>query len=145
MIASIKKQEKLLPVFELALGSLVRACLAEIHCEDVARNADGTLWVKYTGQDFQLIGHQSDDQAFNLIATAASLQGANVNFDRPVLETILPDGNRFQGMLPPPPPPSLSSLDSQPHKKKKKVHPPKKFWGGGNHDASTAISDHPSN
>jgi len=101
MIASVQKQAKLLPVFQLALGELVRACLAEIHCEDVARNADGTLWVKYTGQDFQFIGHQSDDQAFNLIATAASLQGANVNFDHPVLETILQDGNRFQGLLPP--------------------------------------------
>ena len=101
MIASIKKQEKLLPVFELALGPIVRDCLGEIHCEDVARNGDGTLWVKYTGQDFKYIGRQSDEQAFNLIAIVASLQGANVNFDHPVLETILPDGNRFQGVLPP--------------------------------------------
>src|SRR4051794_32095889 len=101
MIASLKKTEKIMPVFRLALGEEVRACLAQIHCEDVARNADGSLWVKYTGQDFKIIGYQGDEQAYNLIATAASLQGANVNFDCPILETILPDGNRFEGVLPP--------------------------------------------
>jgi type IV secretion system protein TrbB len=101
MIVSDKKAKKILPIFNLALSETIRASLEQNHCEDVARNADGSLWVKYTGQDFEKVGFQSNEEAEDLIATAASLQGANVNFDNPVLETILPDGNRFEGVLPP--------------------------------------------
>jgi type IV secretion system protein TrbB len=101
LIASIEKQRKIMPVFVAALGDSVREALAHEHCEDVARNADGILWAKLTGADFVQIGEQSDDEAYRLIAHVAALQGANVSFDRPKLETVLPDGNRFEGVLPP--------------------------------------------
>src|SRR3954452_2134761 len=101
MVVSVAKSEKLLPTYTRSLGDVVRACLEHDHCEDVARNADGSLWVKYTGKHFERIGTQSSENALSLMATVASLQGTVVNHEKPVLETVLPDGNRFEGVVPP--------------------------------------------
>jgi type IV secretion system protein TrbB len=69
---------------------------------EVMLNPDGQLWVETHSRGVEAIGVTIGRiEAESLLGTVASLLGTVVNESRPLLEGELPDGSRFQGLLPP--------------------------------------------
>lgn len=84
------------------LGATVSSALADPDVIEVMLNADGRLWIETQSQ-----GLRATDVEFerlhteSLLGTVAAILGTVVNAERPLLEGELPDGSRFQGLLPP--------------------------------------------
>lgn len=87
--------------FTQALGPLASA-LAEDTITDLHRNADGGIHIRHYGAQPQRSEiHLSDAEAHSIIRLAADLVDTVVTDARPLLKATLPDGSRFQGVLPP--------------------------------------------
>lgn len=85
------------------LGSQILACLAEPTVEDIARNSDGSLWVKYRGKKWVKKEFEINDiQAENILRAIASSLGTTITPEFPVLDgELILDGSRVHGNLPP--------------------------------------------
>lgn len=87
--------------FSESLGPLA-PLLAEQTLTDLHRNADGSIHVRhYGGEPAAVDVRISDAQAHSIVRLAADLAGTVVTEDRPLLRSTLPDGSRFQGVIPP--------------------------------------------
>lgn len=87
--------------FSQALGPLA-AALAEDTITDLHRNADGGVHIRHYGAHAQRSQiHLSDAEAHSIIRLAADLVDTVVTDTQPLLKATLPDGSRFQGVLPP--------------------------------------------
>ena len=85
-----------------AFGPLLRKYIADPTVEDVGVNADGVMWVKFRGKDWEAVGEMAEQETNALINSVSGLRGAIVNRDSPVLSTELPEyGLRFEGWRPP--------------------------------------------
>lgn len=84
------------------LGDTVVGALADPDVIEVMLNPDGRLWIETHSRGVEQIGRTMTPlDAESLVGTVASLLGTVVNVSRPLLEGELPDGSRFQGLLPP--------------------------------------------
>ena len=93
---------RLLAKLTRELGLVVLAAMADGRTEDIVCNPDSNLWVKRRGEDFHLAGAIGRIEVEALIGTAATMCGAVINRDNPILQTVLAlDGSRFEGVVPP--------------------------------------------
>jgi type IV secretion system protein VirB11 len=87
--------------FQESLGP-ISALLAEETLTDLHRNADGAIHVRYYGAEPEQVRVAlTDAQAHSIVRLAADLAGTVVTEDRPLIRSTLPDGSRFQGVIPP--------------------------------------------
>lgn len=83
-----------------AMGATMIDAIADPTVTEILLNPDGNLWVD-THAGMQRIGEMPAIRAENLIGTVASFLNTVANADHPILEGELPDGCRFEGILPP--------------------------------------------
>ena len=84
------------------LGDVVVRALGDPDVIEVMLNPDGRLWLETHSGGVEPIGKTIGPlEAESLVGTVASLLGTIVNVANPLLEGELPDGSRFQGLLPP--------------------------------------------
>ena len=84
------------------LGDTVVDALGDPDVIEVMLNPDGRLWVETHSRGVEPMGTaMACLDAESLVGTVASLLGTVVNSSQPLLEGELPDGSRFQGLLPP--------------------------------------------
>jgi len=86
-----------------ALGPSIATILAAADTIEVIVNPDGRVWVERVGRGREFAGFRLEptetERAIRLIAT---LTGAEVTRDRPIVSAELPPrGERFEGLLPP--------------------------------------------
>lgn len=87
--------------FTESLGPLA-ALLQDDTVTDLHRNADGSIrLLRYGGEPVECPVHITDGQAQSIIRLAADLAGTVVTSERPLVRSTLPDGSRFQGVVPP--------------------------------------------
>jgi P-type conjugative transfer ATPase TrbB len=83
-----------------AMGTPILTALDDPAIVEILLNPDGQLWTD-THQGMRRIGDMPPTRAENLIGTVASFLNTVANADHPILEGELPDGCRFEGILPP--------------------------------------------
>ena len=99
------------------LGTTVVTALADPDVIEVMLNPDGRLWLETHSQGVQpTVERIGRLHAENLLGTVAALLGTVVNGERPLLEGELPDGSRFQGLLPPVSPAPAFVIRKRAHK-----------------------------
>ena len=74
----VRRNEKLVR----ELGPLVASCLSDPSTEDVLLNPDGTLWVKRTLRDFEMVGRMTPGQALSALGTIAAIRDTVINHER---------------------------------------------------------------
>ncbi|MGB6229473.1 MAG: P-type conjugative transfer ATPase TrbB [Litorimonas sp.] len=86
-----------------ALGPVICQALADPSVVEVMQNPDGKLWVESHGKGRLTRGTVVPaSQAERIIRLVASLSGADVTRERPIVSAELPiGGQRFEGVLPP--------------------------------------------
>lgn len=69
---------------------------------DILLNPDGKLWV-YRADGTKALDERSFtySQAMQLLGSVAAYAGVAITADSPLLQTALPWGQRFQGIIPP--------------------------------------------
>ena len=92
-----------LAMLATALGPSIATILAAADTIEVIVNPDGRVWVERVGRGREFAGFRLEptetERAIRLIAT---LTGAEVTRDRPIVSAELPPrGERFEGLLPP--------------------------------------------
>lgn len=104
MIAVVQAEQRLRLDEKLRreLGRVVLDALADSDVIEVMLNPDGGLWIETHSRGVEPIGERIERfHAESLLGTVAAILGTVVNSERPLLEGELPDGSRFQGLLPP--------------------------------------------
>ena len=97
-----EQRSRLYQKLKRELGDTVLAALGDPDVIEVMLNPDGRLWVETHSRGLEAIGKViASLEAESLVGTVASLLGTVVNAAQPLLEGELPDGSRFQGLLPP--------------------------------------------
>jgi type IV secretion system protein TrbB len=88
--------------FERYLGETLGALLNDEQVCDLMINADGRVWVERVGESIEDTGVSLDSALVTaLVKTTATLVGALVHEDSPVLEARVPGrGLRFQAVMP---------------------------------------------
>lgn len=88
--------------FRRELGGAVLAALGDPDVIEVMLNPDGRLWLETHSEGLRPTLERIERlHAETLIGTVAAILGTVINSERPLLEGELPDGSRFQGVLPP--------------------------------------------
>ena len=92
-----------LAMLATALGPSIATILAAADTIEVIVNPDGRVWAERVGRGREFAGFRLEptetERAIRLIAT---LTGAEVSRDRPIVSAELPPrGERFEGLLPP--------------------------------------------
>lgn len=92
-----------LAMLATALGPSITTILAAADTIEVIVNPDGRVWAERVGRGREFAGFRLEptetERAIRLIAT---LTGAEVSRDRPIVSAELPPrGERFEGLLPP--------------------------------------------
>ena len=87
--------------FERELGDLVVGNLRDPDVIEIMLNPDGGLWVERFGRPMARLGEMPPHQAEAAMATLASIHRTTITRICPILECNLPDGSRFEGMIPP--------------------------------------------
>jgi type IV secretion system protein TrbB len=84
------------------LGEVVLGALVDPDVIEVMLNPDGRLWLETHTKGLTPTELRIDRlHAETLLGTVASILGTVVTPERPLIEGELPDGSRFQGVLPP--------------------------------------------
>jgi P-type conjugative transfer ATPase TrbB len=84
------------------LGEAILGALVDPDVIEVMLNPDGQLWLETHRNGLLPAAHRIERlHAENLLGTVAAILGTVVTSERPLLEGELPDGSRFQGVLPP--------------------------------------------
>jgi type IV secretion system protein VirB11 len=84
------------------LGEAVLGALVDPDVIEVMLNPDGRLWLETHRNGLQETDVRIERlHAESLLGTVAAILGSVVTAERPLLEGELPDGSRFQGVLPP--------------------------------------------
>jgi type IV secretion system protein VirB11 len=84
------------------LGEAVLGALLDPDVIEVMLNPDGRLWLETHRKGLQPTDFRIERlHAESLLGTVAAILGSVVTAERPLLEGELPDGSRFQGVLPP--------------------------------------------
>jgi type IV secretion system protein TrbB len=101
--SELEKQRRLEEKLRRELGeSVVDLLDGQGTVEDILLNADGRLWVKHTGSNYQSFGTMSPTQARSLLSTVASMRNTEITRQSPILEAELPIWRaRFQGLMEP--------------------------------------------
>ncbi len=87
--------------FERELGDLVVSSLEDPDVIEIMLNPDGGLWVERFGRPMARLGEMPPHQAEAAMATLAAINRTTITRISPILECNLPDGSRFEGMIPP--------------------------------------------
>ncbi len=92
-----------LAMLATALGSSIAAMLDAADTIEVIANPDGRLWVEQVGRGRVATAHRLEAvEIERVIRLVATLTGAEVNRDKPIVSAELPPrGERFEGVLPP--------------------------------------------
>ncbi len=101
--ASTSDPSRGLAMLATALGPSIATILAAADTIEVIVNPDGRVWAERVGRGREFAGFRLEptetERAIRLIAT---LTGAEVTRDRPIVSAELPPrGERFEGLLPP--------------------------------------------
>ena len=86
-----------------ALGPSIAAMLEAPDTIEVIANPDGRLWLEQVGKGRIATPHRLEAaETERVIRLVATLTGAEVNRDTPIVSAELPPrGERFEGVLPP--------------------------------------------
>jgi len=69
---------------------------------DIVVNPDGAIWCNRIGEGFERIGKMAESEVYRILATVATIRGAELNHANPMLETDFPlDGSRIEGLVSP--------------------------------------------
>jgi P-type conjugative transfer ATPase TrbB len=92
-----------LAMLSTALGPSIAAMLDAPDTIEVIANPDGRLWLEQVGRGRVPTPHRLEAaETERVIRLVATLTGAEVNRDRPIVSAELPPrGERFEGVLPP--------------------------------------------
>ena len=92
-----------LAMLTTALGAEVAAMLEAADTIEVIANPDGRLWLEQVGKGRIATPHRLEaSETERVIRLVATLTGAEVNRDTPIVSAELPPrGERFEGVLPP--------------------------------------------
>lgn len=83
------------------LGRQVAELLADDAVVEIAVNPNSELWVERLGEPMARAGEFAPSRAQAVIGTLAAIHDTTVTADSPTLSCELPDGSRFQGLIPP--------------------------------------------
>lgn len=91
-----------LDMLSSAFGAHVAAALSNPSVTEVMLNPDGHLWTDRHAQGRADTGHVITPQAAErIIRLVASFKGESADSKSPIISAELPDGERFEGLLPP--------------------------------------------
>ena len=94
--------ERQIEALKRALGPDLLGYLQASEVIEIMLNPDGALWVDVLGGGMEKVGAMDPVQSMAMISACASMLGAVVNPENPVLECELPlDGSRFEALIPP--------------------------------------------
>lgn len=96
-----ESRNRLLRALEEDLGPVVQRYMSDPACEDIALNENGIIHVKRMGEGWQSVGTMSENKALGVFSSLALFNGVPTDSAWPVLETVLPSGNRIEAVLPP--------------------------------------------
>ncbi|MGB9165342.1 MAG: P-type conjugative transfer ATPase TrbB [Rhodomicrobium sp.] len=86
---------------ERELGDPVIGALRDASVIEIMLNPDGGLWVERFGRPMARLGEMPPHQAEAAMATLAAIHRTTITRQSPILECELPDGSRFEGLIPP--------------------------------------------
>ncbi|MFY9876847.1 MAG: P-type conjugative transfer ATPase TrbB, partial [Rhodomicrobium sp.] len=86
---------------ERELGDPVIGALRDASVIEIMLNPDGGLWVERFGRPMARLGEMLPHQAEAAMATLAATHRTTITRQSPILECELPDGSRFEGLIPP--------------------------------------------
>ena len=86
---------------ERELGDPVIGALRDASVIEIMLNPDGGLWVERFGCPMARLGEMPPHQAEAAMATLAAIHRTTITRQSPILECELPDGSRFEGLIPP--------------------------------------------
>ncbi len=96
------QQARWLEALNRRMPDAMREALDDPTVVELMLNPDGQLWVEKLGEPKHVIASMTPSQATNLLNQAATMMGATINVEHPMLEGVFPIGRcRLQGMMPP--------------------------------------------
>ena len=95
------QERRVIEKFERELGDACKGYLADDDVVEILLNPDSTLWIERTTGPQIKVGTMSATQSEAIMSTLASIHQTTITRDSPSLSCELPDGSRFQGLIPP--------------------------------------------
>jgi type IV secretion system protein TrbB len=93
---------RLVSKLERECGPQMMVALRDPLVTEINLNPDGTLWFEYVGRGKIHVGRLAPNVAQSILSTSASMLGATITRENPIVEGEFPlDGSRLVGGIPP--------------------------------------------